>query len=82
MLIKDLIDSRKKKKQRAKNKQRGRSSSPLTIQKAKKQNTAQTVEIPPTQQTTETPEPVVFMEVDPPSSKKAKKKKLWKRLQQ
>ncbi|CAI2183594.1 3269_t:CDS:2, partial [Funneliformis geosporum] len=37
----------------------GRSSSPLTMQKVKKQNTKQTVDILPTQQNTKTPEPVV-----------------------
>ncbi|CAI2193960.1 18626_t:CDS:2, partial [Funneliformis geosporum] len=51
-----------------------RLSSPLTTQKAKKQNTTQTVEVPPTQQTTETPEPVVSMDVNPSPSKKGKEK--------
>ncbi|CAI2192646.1 8977_t:CDS:2, partial [Funneliformis geosporum] len=50
------------------------SSSPLITQKAKKQNTIQTVDIPPTQQNTETPEPVVSMELDPSPSKKGKEK--------
>ncbi|CAI2188285.1 2671_t:CDS:2 [Funneliformis geosporum] len=46
-----------KKNSEQKTKQRGRLSSPLTTHKAKKQNTMLTVDIPPTQQTTEPPEP-------------------------
>ncbi|CAI2190261.1 13674_t:CDS:2, partial [Funneliformis geosporum] len=57
-----------------KQKQRGRSSSPLTTQKAKKQNTMQTVDISLTQQNMETPEPVVSMELDSSPSKKGKEK--------
>ncbi|CAI2187887.1 16881_t:CDS:1, partial [Funneliformis geosporum] len=50
------------------------SSSPLTTQKAKKQNTMQTVDIPPTQQTTKPLEPVVSKELDFSPSKKGKEK--------
>ncbi|CAI2198051.1 20281_t:CDS:1, partial [Funneliformis geosporum] len=57
-----------------KQKQRERLSSPLTTNKNKRQNITQTVEVPPTQQTTETPEPVVSMELDPLPSKKGKEK--------
>ncbi|CAI2192429.1 6466_t:CDS:1, partial [Funneliformis geosporum] len=63
-----------KKKQQAKTKQRRHSSLSLTTQKAKKQNTTQTVKVPLTKQTTETSEPVVSMDVDPSLSKKGKKK--------
>ncbi|CAI2182559.1 9171_t:CDS:2 [Funneliformis geosporum] len=59
---------------RAKTNQRECSSSLLITQKAKKQNTMQTVEVPPTQQTTETPEPVVSMNVNHSSSKRGKEK--------
>ncbi|CAI2186407.1 19218_t:CDS:1, partial [Funneliformis geosporum] len=57
-----------------KNKQRECLSSPLTTNKNKKQNTTQTVDILPMQTTSETLEPVVTMEVDPPPSKKGKEK--------
>ncbi|CAI2188132.1 4949_t:CDS:2, partial [Funneliformis geosporum] len=57
-----------------KTKQQGRLSSPLTMHKAKKQNTTLTVDIPPTQQTTKSPEPVESMEVNPLPSKKGKEK--------
>ncbi|CAI2191211.1 15611_t:CDS:1, partial [Funneliformis geosporum] len=57
-----------------KQKQRERLSSPLTMQKAKKQNTTQTVDIPPTQQTTEPSEPVESMKINTLPSKKGKEK--------
>ncbi|CAI2184063.1 16828_t:CDS:2, partial [Funneliformis geosporum] len=53
---------------------RGRSFSLLTTQKTKKQNTTQTVDTPPTQQTIEPPESVVLMKVNPSPSKKGKEK--------
>ncbi|CAI2170095.1 12507_t:CDS:2 [Funneliformis geosporum] len=59
-----------------KNKQQERLSSPLTTQKIKKQNTKQTVNIPPTRQTSENPELEVTIEVDPLPSKKGKAKEM------
>ncbi|CAI2187342.1 3799_t:CDS:2 [Funneliformis geosporum] len=41
----------------------------------------QTVDIPPTYQTTEPPEPVVLMELDPSPSKKGKEKEITEETQ-